>query len=340
VATGELSWHKECVIVTGATGSIGPAIVEAFCEENANVLAIARHRPPRGLLPDNVEFVVGDITHPSTIDTIMPGATIVVHLAALLDVFNPSASLLTDYERVNVAGTRCVVESALRWGVRRLVFFSTISVYGPSCDSILDETSTTHPHGKYGETKLAAEKLVLEAPNADGQPLGSVLRLAAVYGPRIKGNYQRLVRALARRHFVSIGEGTNRRALIYEKDVGQAVLLAARHPAAAGQIFNLSDGQNHAMNTILDVICSALGRKKPRLRLPAEPVLVAASMLERGAGVFGLRSPIARVMIEKYLEDVVVDAKRIQTLLGFRPRYELITGWRETITRMKETGAI
>jgi len=80
--------------------------------------------------------------------------------------------------------------------VKRVVLFSTIAVYGPSDGRVLNEMSLTHPDTFYDQTKCAAEQIVLNARGADGQPLGTVLRLGAVYGSRIKGNYERLTRAL------------------------------------------------------------------------------------------------------------------------------------------------
>jgi len=75
----------------------------------------------------------------------------------------------------------------------------------------------------------------------------TVLRLGAVYGSRIKGNYERLTHALARHRFIPIGSGLNRRTLVYDKDVGRTDALAVSHPAAAGKIFNVSDGRFHSM---------------------------------------------------------------------------------------------
>ena len=112
-----------------------------------------------------------------------------------------------------------------------MVLFSTIAVYGNSNGQILTEDTPVQPNTFYARTKLAAEKIVLNARGADGQPLGTVLRLGAVYGSRIKGNYERLVRALARHRFIPIGNGLNRRTLVYDKDVGRAAALAVSNPA-------------------------------------------------------------------------------------------------------------
>ena len=78
--------------------------------------------------------------------------------------------------------------------------------------------ATLQPDTFYAQTKLAAEQIVLNARRAEGQPLGTVLRLGAVYGSRIKGNYRQLLKALAKRRFVPIGQGQNRRTLVYDRD--------------------------------------------------------------------------------------------------------------------------
>ena len=176
----------------------------------------------------------------------------------------------------------------------------------------------------------------MNARGADGQPLGTVLRLGAVYGSRIKGNYERLTHALARHRFIPIGSGLNRRTLVYDKDVGRAALLAVSHPAAAGRVFNVTDGKFHTLNEIIESICSALGRKPPRLSLPVGPIRTLISLIEKGSHAIGLKPPITRAIIDKYTEDIAVDSSLIQKELGFVPQYDLKTGWEETIREMRK----
>ena len=106
-------------------------------------------------------------------------------------------------------------------GVNRLVFFSTIAVYGNGDGQILTEDTPAKRDTFYAKTKLAAERIVLDAKRADGQPLGTVLRFAAIYESRIKGNYPSRAsgQTVARRRFIPIGDGSNRRTLIYDRDV-------------------------------------------------------------------------------------------------------------------------
>jgi len=269
---------------------------------------------------------------------VMQGVDVVVHLAALLHIVNPPLELREKYERVNVDGTATVVDAAIKAGVKCVELSSTIAVYGPSDGQVLDEDSATHPDTYYGQTKLAAEKIVLDARRADGQPMGTVLRFGAVYGALVKGNYRRLARALARGRFVPVGDGRNRRTLVYDRDVARAAVLAMQHPAAAGRVYNVSDGQFHPLNDIIAAICEALGRTPPRFALPLGPVRFAAGMLEDAARLVGRQSPIGRTTIDKYTEDVAADSQRIRTELGFVPQYDLKAGWQETILEMRQSG--
>jgi UDP-glucose 4-epimerase len=270
----------------------------------------------------------------------MKGVDVVVHLAALLHIVNPSPQLREKYEKINVGGTASVIEAARLSEVKRVVFFSTISVYGSNRDLILDEGVAPQPDTFYAQTKLAAERIVLGARGADGQALGTVLRLAAVYGPRIKGNYERLLRALSRGKFIPIGDGYNRRTLIYERDVGRAAVVAAEHPEAAGRIYNVSDGQFHTLKEIIETMCEALGRKAPRFSIPLGPARVIAATMEKMARVTGRKSGVGRATLDKYTEDVAVDSHRIQKELGFVPKFDLKSGWRETVQEMRQAGQL
>jgi UDP-glucose 4-epimerase len=261
-------------------------------------------------------------------------------MAALLHVTNVPPSLFARFEQINVGGTATVVDMAVKAGVKRVVLFSTIAVYGVSQGQVLTESSIPHPTTFYGQTKLDAEQIVLGAKLADGQSIGTVLRLGAIYGSRIKGNYRRFLQSLARGRFVPLGNGQNRRTLIYDEDVARAAVLALKHPAAAGQIYNVSDGCFHTLNEIVMTMCAALGRTPPRISVPVGPVRLAVGMLEDVGRLIGRQLPIGRATIDKYTEDVAVSSQRIQTELGFVPQFDLATGWRETVQAMRRRGEL
>jgi UDP-glucose 4-epimerase len=319
-------------LVTGATGAIGPAVVNALAN-TFEIRTLSRRSPQLGLFRAPVAPFVGDISDAAVVRRAAENVRVIVHLAALLHVVGPRDSLRSEYERINIGGTQAVIDAAGRNGVSRVVFLSTIAVYGSARHAVLTEDSDQHPDSFYSESKVAAERIVMGAPMIDGRPAGTVLRSAAVYGPRVKGNYQRLVRALASHRFVPIGRGDNLRTLVFEDDLASATALVAQHPNAAGRTYNVSDGKLHALRDVIAAICAALGRRPPRWHAPVAPV---RAVLRAGA-VFDRRLP---GVLAKYLEEVAVDASRIHTELGFRPRTSLAEGWMTTVAEMRRSGSL
>ena len=331
---------SQWVLVTGATGTVGPRIVQALYETGYRVRTLSIDPPDNGLFLDDIDVRIGDITDAATVKTVLEGINIVFHLAALLHITNPSGFQERECTRINVMGTKTLVEAAIQAGVKRLVFFSTISVYGPSNGRTITESTSPRPDTIYSQTKLSAERLVLDAINKEGQPLGVVLRLGAVYGARVKGNYKRLVHSLASNRFFPIGKGKNRRTLIYDKDVALAAIISSKHPSAAGKIYNVTDGQFHSVKEIIKAICQALERKSPKLFLPLWPVEMSANLADRIVGLVGLSLPGLKDALSKYCEDISVDGSHIMKELGFRPAYNLLEGWKETIKEMREKSCL
>jgi len=325
------------ILLTGATGEIGPYVIEALHNLGYKIRTLSVDPLPVNVSANGIESRIGDVTNTSDVQSAMQGVEAVIHMAALRQTMNPKTEVAEKYKRVNVGGTKTVVDEAIKADVKRIVFFSTIHVYGDASNQIINELTTPQPDTLYAKTKLDGEKVVLSAKN-NGQPIGVVLRLAAVYGPRVTGNYKQLLMVLAKNRFIPIGQGENRRTLIYVKDVANAAVLAMTHPSAGGQIFNVTDGKYHKMKEIISVMCDALGRAKPHISIPVSPVRLVAGIAEEIASFIGLQSPVTRAKIDKYTEDITADGQQIQSLLGFTPQYDLIAGWRETVQELKNMG--
>lgn len=329
---------KRIVLVTGATGAIGPSVVRAFQEGGYSVRTLSIDAPDGCLLPPGTDVRVGDVCDRQTVRSAVAGADVVVHLAALLHRFDDAGNLGARYERVNVGGTENVIYAATVQSVRRVVFLSTIAVYGPSSEQLIDEDTPPRPDTPYGQSKLAAERVVLSATSG-GQGIGTVLRPAAAYGSRVKGNYRRLALAIAKRRFIRLGACANRRTLVHDRDLANAAVLAAAHPAASGAVFNVSDGHIHALAEIIDAIYRAVGRRPPRVHLPIAVARVAIAGCESACRIAGIRPPVTRTVLEKYTEDIAVDGSLIQRSLGFAPTVGLDLGWSETMAGLRDAGA-
>lgn len=280
-------------------------------------------------LPASVEVIRGDVTDGSLIKQAAQGADAVFHLAAKLHIEKPAPALRDEYFRVNVEGTRSLTEAAQGARTGRLVFFSTINVYGATeRGQVLDEDAPLNPDSLYAETKAQAEEIVR------GADASVVLRIAAVYGPRMKGNYTRLLQALRKRRPVIVGDGLNRRTLVYIEDLCRAAILSAEHEAAAGETYNVTDGSIHTLREIVEAMSDALGQPRPKLHLPKSTVRFAAGMLEDSFRLVGKAAPIGRATVDKLTEDVAVSGTKLQQQLGYRPLYDLRAGWLETIGQM------
>lgn len=325
---------RTVALVTGATGSVGPALAQALRAAGTRVRILARGLVPSELINPQVETVYGEIWDRDAVARAMDGTDMVFHLAAKLHIPNPTPEMRSEYERVNVEGTSALVEAAQSAGVERLIVFSTISVYGPTGIEPVDETADTHPETIYAKTKLQAEEVAMSASNDSGEPLSTVLRMAAIYGPRMKGNYVCLANALARGRFLPVGDGANLRTLVYVEDAVQAAILASRSPIAAGRVYNVTDGAVHSMKEIISAICEALGRRPPRLYIPTSMARLAAVVVDR-ALILGGRFPLFAPAVDKFVESVAVRGDRIQQGLGFRPEYDLRKGWKATIVGEK-----
>lgn len=321
-------------LVTGASGAIGCALVERLLSENIVVRALLRKSSTSNGLNKRAEVVEGDLNDRDSLRRAVQGVDVIFHLAAKLHISAPADSLREEYFKVNVDGTRRLAEEASSAGVRRMVFFSTVNVYGPSNRSeTFNEDSPLKPVTIYAETKAEAEKIVLNTTPS------VVLRLAAVYGPGMKGNYPLLMKALSKGRFIKIGDGGNRRSLVYVADVCSASLLAATDEKALGETYNVTDGSVHTLNEIIEAISAAMDKRAPRLHVPLAPARALAGVFEDGARLFGVRLPVGRGTIDKLSEDVAVSSEKIRCELGFAAQFDLRRGWQETVRLMKERRA-
>lgn len=311
--------------VTGATGTVGPYLIDTLLTRGYRVRALVRS-PDAYEVPKGVEVIAGGLHDEASVRRGVEGANVVFHLAALLHINDPRPEVQAQYQVVNVEGTRILVEAAKQAAVGRFVFFSTISVYGPSSGGkAWEETDALAPVTLYGQSKKEAESVVRSV-----MPSSTILRLAAVYGPQMKGNYPTLAGVLGKGIRFFVGNGRNRRTLVHTADVAQASILAAEHPGAVGETFNVTDGAVHRFDDIARAMQQAMGRRPGITYVPASivrPMLTVAQTLLKAINV-RFSGPL---LLDKLIEDVAVSGDKLREELGFEPHYALTDGWRNTL---------
>ena len=209
------------VLVTGATGNLGPFVVQALRDDGHQIRALVRESSDRtSLTANNVETVEGDILEPDTLDAAMDGMAAVIHLAGLHDSWAPSAQ---DFFEANVDGACNVRDAARAAGAHRLVFVSSGSTIGEEEDQVGDETTVRRDYAlsDYERSKVEAEAALLEDRSALDVV---VVNPGTVYGPGdATGTGQALIGALSGRLGVSVDAPV---PWVYVKDVGRGIAAA------------------------------------------------------------------------------------------------------------------
>ena len=297
-------------LVTGGAGVLGINLVRFLLDRGQSVRSLdtaAFAYPER----DRVTVIEGDIRDPAAVDRAMAGADIVVHAAAALPLYSPA-----EIRSVEVDGTRCLLEAARALGAGRFVYVSSTAVYGIPDHHPIREADRVEGVGPYGEAKIAAERLCLAAREA-GMCV-PILRPKSFVGPERLGVFAMLYEWAADGHnFPVLGRGDNRYQLLDVEDLCQAIWLTATlEPERVNDTFNVGAKEFATMREDFQAVLDHAGHGKRIIGIPKRPAILALRILER----LGL-SPLYEWIYETAGEESFVSIERIESRLGFAPRY-------------------
>lgn len=328
------------VLVTGANGFIGSNLCAYLARRpGLQVAGLVRPAGDRSFLSglDNVALLTGDITQPETLDPAVNGVEIVYHVAGYSADWGPWEA----FRAGNVTGVRNVMEAARRWGVRRVVHISSVSVYGFPGGADMDEETafTPRPDDRYISTKAAGDRLALSY-NGAGLEV-AVVRPGGVYGANDRTTTLQLVPALLDGKFGFVDAGVQLMAPAYIDNVTQLIALAGEVPAAAGEAFNAVDDGRTTWRQFIGWMCDDLQASPPRLSLPRAIVWPAAVAVEAYAKAVGMtHSPlINKYRIRAVMRDSHYSSAKAKRLLGFRPAVGTRDGIRRTVAWYRDYAA-
>jgi UDP-glucose 4-epimerase len=247
------------VLVTGGSGFIGSHVVDAL--EAARIEPrIIDLRAPDHLPPGRVDTVIGDLLDADTLWRAMEGCDAVIHLAAAADV-DAVAEDPEGAERVNARGTLAVLEVARAVDVSRVIYGSTIWVYGQSGEGVLDEGARLGlPQHLYTASKLAGEMYCAAYAELYGVSC-TILRFGIPYGPRARPSavIPTFVRmALAGEPLTLAGDGSQTRRFVYVEDLADGIVRAL-DPCAANRIYNLSSDETVTIRELVQMVGELVG---------------------------------------------------------------------------------
>jgi dihydroflavonol-4-reductase len=307
------------VLVTGASGFIGSAIVRAFGGAGYPVRALVRRSSPRTNLTDSgCEVVEGDVRDRSAMAAALAGVRYLVHAAADYRLWAPSGA---DLLRVNVEGTRIVMEEALRAGVERVVYTSSVATLALRSDGApADETrllGVEHAIGAYKRSKILAERVVQDLVETSGLP-AVIVNPSAPIGPRdIKPTPtgRIIVQAASGRMPGFVDTGLN---LAHVDDIA-AGHLAALERGRIGERYILG-GENVLLRQMLADIAQNTGRRPPRLKLPLTLMFPLAWGSETMARLTGTVPFITRDALQMARHRMFFTHEKARLELGYDPR--------------------
>ena len=313
------------VLVTGATGFLGSALVMELLKQKQSVRILARDESKaRAQFGDAVEIVAGEITDAPQVQRAVEGATIVYHFAGRL--YHP-ATPAELYYHTHVEGTRILLEACKGQSqLQRIVHCSTTGVHGVTGKTPAAEDAPFAPTNPYEETKLQGELLALKAWEEHGLPV-SVARPGLVYGP---GDLHLLG------FFSSIKKGRpclidGGKALIhpiYIDDMTTAFLLCAERPQAIGHSYNVAGDQPVSFRELATAIAHSLGKPLPKGDIPLWLANLASDIFALVPGMKGENAPLTRSRVKFLTNSRVYDIGRARSELGFAPTMPLEEGMR------------
>ena len=312
------------IAVTGASGFIGRALCTALADSDIPVRAVVR---------SGTEYVdpriergeISNLLDDSALRRAFRGASAVVHLAGRAHRMREGAGdALAEYRRVNVEGTRAVVEAAAAAGVRRCLVASSVKAVGDANTTPWTEVTMPAPIGPYGVTKLEAERAALDGGGGGGLET-IVMRFPLVYGPRAPANVVRLLRLVDRGLPLPLGRIHNRRSMLYTGNLVSAVRTLLNAPRVGGEVFFVADGVDLSTPDLVRTIARALDR-------PARLWPVPVSILRLGGLLTRQSAEIARLV-----GSLSVSVEKLQQRTGWRAPFTPTGGWGATAAWYRES---
>ena len=302
------------ILVTGATGFIGNAVLRHLLADDLARCIVVAARSGGQQWPEKVlPRVTGDLESSTDWSVALKDVSAVVHCAARVHVMNDTTTdPLVEFRRINVQGTLNLARQAAAAGVRRFVFISSIKVNGEAtplgAPFFADDIPA--PLDPYGVSKMEAEKGLCEISAQTGMEV-VIIRPPLVYGPGVKANFAAMMRWLKRGIPLPLGAIHNQRSLVALDNLVDLIVTCLTHPAAANQLFLVSDGEDLSTTQLLRRMGAALGK-------PARLMPVPVSTLKLAAALVGKPE-----LAQRLCGSLQIDMSKTRELLGWRPPFSV-----------------
>lgn len=298
-------------MVTGASGFVGSALTTRLVQIGYQVVGVARH-----MRDSNAHTLIEtDLSCPNPFPDGFAEVDCIVHLAGLAHVLGGSTeSKLAAFRRANRDATIRLARTALKAGVKRFVFVSSIGVNGSSTiDDQFRETSPAAPRADYAVSKWEAETELKVLLGGTSMEL-VIVRPPLIYAADAPGNFRRLLKLADSGVPLPLKSVGNLRNIISRENVVAFLELCVCHPAAAGELFLIADAQSVSTPEIVSAISSGMGKSVRLFPVPLACLRVALCALGRGS------------IYEQLCCSLQIDISKARDVLGWIPHGTTIDG--------------
>jgi nucleoside-diphosphate-sugar epimerase len=315
------------ILVTGATGFLGSALVTELIKQQQQIRVLARdEQKAREQFGEAVSIIPGEITDARQVQKAVNGAIEIYHLVGRL--YHPSIPTEL-YRATHVEGTSILLAACQGQSqLRRIIHCSTTGILGVTGKTPAAENAPVAPTNPYEATKLEGELLALKAYKEQGLPV-TVVRPGFVYGPgdlHLLGFFSSINKGL----FRVIDGGKALLHPIYIDDMISAFLLCSQRPEALGRSYNIAGERPVTIRELAAAIAHALDKELPSGSIPLWLANLAADIFAVVPGFQGERAPLTRSRVQFLTNSRVYNCRRAVDELGFKATVDLERGMRQT----------
>lgn len=297
------------VLVTGATGFLGAALVSRLSDDGRYSFVATSRRLSSSLISGLQPILVGDLDASTDWSSALVNVNVVIHTAARVHIINDSADdPLKEFRKVNLEGTMALAHQAVQAGIKRFIFISSIKVNGE--ETVLGKSFAAgdlpKPVDPYGISKAETEQALLEFAASSGLEV-VIIRPVLVYGPGVKANFQSLMKWVNKGVPLPLGNVRNKRSLVALDNLVDLVVVCIEHPNATNQVFLVSDDEDISTTELLQRVGKALG-------VSARLFPASAKLINIAASLFGKSS-----LSQRLLGSLQVDISKTRELLDWKP---------------------
>lgn len=312
------------VTMIGASGFVGTRLLDLLKQEPEKYTLKNIDLQPSHFFNDIT--VTGDVREQAQMDTLLAGSDVVVLLAAQ---HRDDVSPVSLYYDTNVGGMKVTLNAMEKNGIKRLVFFSSVAVYGLNKNNP-NEEHPADPFNHYGKSKWQAEQVLQEWHKTHPDWNINIVRPTVIFGERNRGNVYNLLKQISSGKFLMVGKGTNVKSMAYVGNIVAFVKFMLDNVTEGYNVFNYIDKPDTNMNDLVALVSEVLGKHIPSTHFPYWLGMMGGYCFDALAFVTRKKLPISSVRVKKFCATTQFDSTKAMSS-GFVPPYTLKEGLSRTL---------